>query len=363
MNYLLKFAVIIILLNACNTYKTKYPYSLADFKPELRVHLEKIVSNPFIYYSNNETSLNYLDKNTSDNELQKLLKAEHSILRALAFKYLSARKSVNITKILLDNLDDTATISNFEGALENTVADFMIDESRGKTNILKASLIDTVITKHPYLIHAAIFFIRELAVDEKYYPELKKIIKNKYSWHYNLREELIAQLSEYKKNEDTSEIATWLKRRWFKKEEFKFTLIENNPSNAYFFAIEKYYNNLIQYNEEKILQEMFWRNEGFEAPFTNFIYAAASYKSKESAAILQGIYDKKLYKLSASWDKCEYYDLNFQYTLYEAISKYKCPYYKNLFTLIEDETKKFRKRYILPPMEVSIDTFKEKNTW
>ena len=115
----------------------------------------------------------------------------------------------------------------------------MIDESRDKTNILKATVIDTVVRTHPYLIHAATFFIRELAVDEKYYPELKKIIKNKYSWHYNLREELIDQLSEYKKIEDTSEIAKSLKTRWGKKEEFKFTLIENNPLNAYSFAIEK----------------------------------------------------------------------------------------------------------------------------
>ncbi len=327
------------------------------------MHLEKIVLNPFIYYSNNETALTYLDKYTSDKELQKLLKAEHSILRALAFKYLSIRKSVNITKILLDNLDDTATISNYEGVLENTVADFMLDESRGKTNILKAALIDTVITKHPYLIHSASFFIRVLDTDEKYYPYLKKIVQNKYPWHYRIEEELIVKLSGYKKNEDTSEIAKSIEYKWFKKEADKFLLIENNPVGAYFFAIEKYYKRLLAWYDQKYLQDEFIRDEGFSQTFEKFIFATAAYKSKKSADILMDILNRKIYHQNSIEDKTNYGDICFQYILSNAIKKHQSFFYKNLLVMTKEATNIYEKKYAIGPMEAYIDTIKEKNTW
>ena len=45
MQILLKSLLFIILLAGCKTYTSKYPYSLSDFDPELRAHLEKIIQN------------------------------------------------------------------------------------------------------------------------------------------------------------------------------------------------------------------------------------------------------------------------------------------------------------------------------
>jgi hypothetical protein len=366
MQYILRFAALAIVLSSCNGYKTKYPYSLDDFKPELRKQLEKIVADGGHCLANDNTVLRYMKDEIPNSVLIKMNKSEHPILRAFAFTALIRKKAPNLDNLLLKNLDDTAIVSYCAGEFgprETTVADYILDESRGKTNLLKSDLIETVIVKHPYLIHAATFFIREIDTDEKYYPALKKIIQNKYSWHYNLEEELINELSSYKKNEDTSKIANALKHKWFKKEEYKFQLIENNPVGAYFFALEKYYNRLLKFDEQKLLQHEFIRDNDFEIVFNQFINAAASYKSKESAAILSAILNKKLYPVFTNGNQEDPWNFNFHYTLFDAVNKYKCEHYTNLLTAIESKAEVYRKKYALSPMEANIDLGEDKKTW
>jgi hypothetical protein len=368
MQYILRFAALVIFISSCTTYKTKYPYSLADFKPELRKQLEKIVADGGHCLANDDTVLRYMKDEIPNSVLLKINKSEHPILRAFAFTALSRKKAPYLDYLLLKNLDDTAVISYCAGEFgprETTVADYILDESRGKTNLLKSALIETVITKHPYLIHAASFYIRELNTDEKYYPALKKIIKNKYSWHYNLEEELINELSSYRKNEDTSEIANALKHNWFKKEEYKFPLIENNPCEAYFFAIEKYYNRLLKFDEQKLLQHEFIRDNDFEIIFDQFINAAASYKSKKSAAILSAILNKKLYPVFSGDNKEDSRNFHFHYLLLNAITEYKCDCYSDLLKVIELKANSYGKNYALLPMEanIDIDLGEDKKTW
>jgi hypothetical protein len=364
MKYALKLLALIIFLCSCNAYKTKYPYSLSDFRPELREHLEKLVSNPFLYYSSNETALNYLDNHTSDIELQRLLQSEHPILRALAFKYIIRRESVNINKILLRSLDDTAIISNHIGELDTYVADYIIDESQHKTSILKPALIETVITKYPYLAHSALFFLRKPSEDQKYYPYLKKIIDSKYRSHYRVEEELIAALSKYKKDIDSSRIVESLHNRWIHKEDKKFELVESNPIQAYFFTVEYYYSKLLSFKNEKLLQEMFQKGEEFDRPFERFVYATAAYKSRKAAAILIGLLNNKLYRQSSIKDKSRYADNYFQYMLWSAVKKYDSPFYKYIQLKTETIAKAYESKYTLGAYEAPYpDSVKEKNTW
>ena len=44
MRYVLSLIVVIFLLSSCSNYKRKYPYSISDFKPEFRKHLENTVN-------------------------------------------------------------------------------------------------------------------------------------------------------------------------------------------------------------------------------------------------------------------------------------------------------------------------------
>ncbi|MBP6024043.1 hypothetical protein [Ferruginibacter sp.] len=364
MQQLLKLTALFILLSGCNTYKTKYPYSLDDFKPELRKHLEKIVSNPFPD-NIDEAAANYLDNHTSEKELRKIIKSEHPLLRAVAFKYLSLRESVDFSKVLLENLDDTAFVSDYSGDV-TTVADYYIAKSRGHSTILKSDLMDEVINKHPYLSYAANFVQYEAPSNEKYYVSLKKIIAAPYPLHSRSRNGLITKLSEYKKNEDTSSIAFEISRNWYGNEPEKFALIENNPIDNYFFVIEKFYTHILHFNQRGLLQEMFWRDQDLERTFKNFIAATAAYKSKRSAEILLDIVKKKLYnKSTASFIDKNRLELEFKYHLLEDIKRYNCKYYKNIFPLIEEGAKKFSDSYIAnePNSNFQPNQVEEKTTW
>jgi hypothetical protein len=368
MQYVLRFAMLVVVLSSCNTYKTKYPYSLDDFKPELRKQLEKIVADGGHCLATDDTVLRYMKDELPNSVLIKMNKSEHPILRAFAFTALIRKKAPNLDNLLLKNLDDTAIVSYCAGEFgprETTVADYILDESRGKTNLLKSDLIETVIVKHPYLIHAATFFLREIDTNEKYYSPLKKIITNKYTWHYNYEEELIGELSKYKKDNDTSFIAKILDINWIHKEKYKFPLIENNPSEAYFFIIEKQYNRLLKFDDQKLLQREFIRDNDFEIVFEQFINAAASYKSKKSAVVLSAILNKKLYPVFSEDNKEDFRNFHFYYTLLNTINKYKCGHYANLLAAIEPKAEVYRKKYALLPMEANIDfdLGEDKKTW
>ena len=360
MQQLLKLTVLFIFLSGCNTYKTKYPYSLDDFRPELRKHLEKIISNPFPD-NIDEAAANYLDNHTSEKELLKILKSEHPILRATAFKYLSLRKSVDFSKILIEGLDDTAFISSYTGDI-TTVADYCIDKSEGHSTILKSDLMDEVITNHPYLYYAAHFFQLKSLAKEKYYPALKKIITAEYPLHSRLRRELIMKLSTYKKNDDTGFIAQRLRNSRAQDGPANFTLIENNPIDEYFFLIERFYNKILFFYQRKSLQAEFFRYENFNEAFENFILATAAYKSKRSADILKDILNRKLYNRSNN-DKDNYDDINFQHTLAEALKKYNCIFYATLLARTEAAVNIYNKTHIMATMETYTDSIPEKKTW
>ena len=115
MQYLIKLAVVIVLLSACNSYKTKYPYSLNDFRPELRMHLEKIIENGGMCdYDNNENVFpdyyRYFSEKISVEDLHKLIICEHPILRAMAFGYLREKDSLNISQLFNYCLDAESEI-------------------------------------------------------------------------------------------------------------------------------------------------------------------------------------------------------------------------------------------------------------
>lgn len=363
MQQLLKITALLLLLTGCNTYKTKYPYSLDDFRPELRKHLEQIISqSPFGYIG--DSAKNYIDNHTSEKELRKLLKSEHPILRSVAFEFLSFREDVDCTNLLIESLDDTALLL-YNTDLKTTVADYNISVSKRHTSIQKSVLIDKVINHHRNLYYAGCFFEIETLKDEIYYTPLKEIIAAQYPLHATIRNDLIYKLSEYKKNEDTNFIATHLRSNRKSEELQRFDIVENNPIAEYFFNIENFHSWLLKTNQRKLLQEMFWRNQNLDRTFKSFISATAAYKSKRSAEILLDIVNKKLYDRSTAYRDDNRLELEFKYNLLQSLKKYNCPHYKNILPLIEDGAKKFSETYIaggeqdnFQPIEV-----KEKATW
>lgn len=359
MRFLYCFAITVIVFS-CNTYQTKYPYSLKDFRPELRSHLENIIINGGMCGSfddeNDNTVINlayrFLLNKADDMELQKLVSSEHPLLRAYAFNILCIKKSDKINKLLLSHLDDTAMVTYCAGEfgpLNTTVADYFIEESRGKTALPKTDLIGTVITEHPYLVHAATFFTYETVPNDKYYTILKKIIQNKYPLHYNYQNQLITRLSKFKQEADTAIIKSELKKRW-KNEDDKYILIEDNPSPAFFFMIEKFFSRLLGLHYRKLLQLEYIKNEQLEGALRSFISAAASYRSKRSAEILGEVLHKKLFPVNYNTHNRQL-DFWFHYTLFQALERYDCSFYKELKKEIETKAKVYRKKYTLDPLE------------
>jgi hypothetical protein len=246
-----------------------------------------------------------------------------------------------------------------------TVADYCIGISKQHTAILKSDLMNEVINNHPYLYYAAYFFQFEELKNEKYYCSLKAIIAAQYPSQDDLRHDLIMRLSKHKRNEDTSFISNELSRNWQGENDSKFALIENNPIDEYFFIIEKFYKQLLNYSQRELLQEMFWKDQNLERTFKNFVSATAAYKSKRSAEILLDIVKKKLYNKSIKTYREDYRELIFKYDLLESIKRYNCPYYKNIFPLIEGGAKRYMKKYSIDPMEITIDSnlIDKTNTW
>ena len=208
MQYLIKFAILITLLSGCNNYNTKYPYSISDFRPELRMHLEKLVSETYIC-DNNEAALNYLDNHTSKGELKKLIKSEHPILRAFAFKYLSLRRENDMTKLLLENLDDSAKIMlcKHTGDYSSYLTDLYLNYSKGKTTIPKVQLIDTILSSFNYLDHTYDFANEVDTANKKNYQLIKQVAEvEKEDWSLRKKRILLA-LSSYRNKKDVSFLA------------------------------------------------------------------------------------------------------------------------------------------------------------
>ena len=223
MQLLIRCLILIIIFVGCKSYKTKYPYSLSDFNPELRERLDKILQNGGLCdYPSDENNIpeyyDFLIKKTSAKDLYYLINCEHPILRAFAFYCLVNREDSAINQILLNHLDDTAIITRCWGEFGEDytyVSDYFISLSERNTKILKAYLKDEVITNHSYLSHAY-FFIDELEhPEEKYYKIIKKMVENPgLSYAKGGETVALTALSKYNKKEDIPFIAEKLSQSW-----------------------------------------------------------------------------------------------------------------------------------------------------
>ena len=359
---LLCFLLIVVIAASCSSYKAKYPYSLKDFRQELRPGLEKIITNGGMcddFFDNGSNGLrdkyvSFIDSNATLPDLQRMIFSEHPLLRAYGFKLLCRRESPLLNDVLLNHLDDTAIISHCNGEFGpdfTTVADNFLQTSKGKTRILKKDVIATVVKKHPYLINAAIFFQYRKDSMQGYYHELRDIVLHKYPHHYAYEEMLLKKLSVYKNFADTSYIKTALKIRWRDDQE-KFLLVENNPIQPYFFVIEKFYESLKHSKYFGDLQQRYHREDKFERVFDSFISALLAYKSKRSAEIIESILMENLYP-EAENARDNLLKYSFHYFLLKKIEQYNCNVYVRIKKEIMFKAKAYERKYALSPLESS----------
>lgn len=364
------------LIYAANS-QIKYPYSFKDFNPALRPYLEKIVNaGGDCYYVSGS---NYLIDSTSVDELKKMTLSEHPLLRAAAFHALcykgnnpksdsilstypetahtdslinveSRRNSNLIDSILLNHLDDTATITFCRGEFGRAyiyVSDYYLYTSRHKTKILETVLQDEIMSNHNYLATAYNYdFISFVKMkNENSYPIIKKMATSHHAWSRDEEYRIISALSEYKKKEDVQFIfkkLEWL--NWGPDESGAFAIIENNPDTSYFKLIERFYRghkhaiekkNYLQYYRDPY--QLVYREK-----FFSFLGATAAYKNQKSLDILNEILQKKIYPKEFISDE----ELKWQ--LYTVLSRNKDAQYYGLLRALKSSALAYEKKYFMP---------------
>lgn len=349
----------LLILYSCSNHRSnhqeRYPYSIADFKSSLHPCL-----NSIIYYgviTTYDSNAKYLEKNTSIEELKKLLLSEHPILRGYAYCTLIKKDTEIVNKILPISLnDDSAYIlcdAGEWGIHRMMLADFYIDESKGKTKINRDSLRDTLLQKHNHLLFAywLLKYESSTPLGEKHYQIIKEMAKRpgigyEFSLCGDYNPEVINaavfKLAEYKKEDDIPIIKEILKKNWrFDKRGSAFGLIQRFPDTAYQEIVFDYYK-LISKSADEIKRQTMFHGGRFHLrdKFESFLGAVASLKTNESATILKDIIEKKLYPYA------DFSDDRIKYEIFELLKEHKCEVYESLFKKIQKDALEYEKKYI-----------------
>jgi len=312
---------LLFIVTSC-TDKKPYPYKISDFRPELQAHLSKLALEKSLPV-NDTIARNFIEKESSKEELLQLMRSESPLLRVVAYRAIVNRDEKDYFKILLGHLNDTTKVTWWY--YEDACGDFMVTDllirkaedrnklSRSEKNIL----VDSVLTKHPYL-ETSNWMISEIDPNEKYYSLIKKRCKTKTD-RCGAQYGSCYALSKFKKKEDRQ----FLKKKFEVLEDpcqyWVFKAIENNPDEAYFSILEKYLNQTIKKKKQQTYDDLDY-----------YCMAVAAYKNAKSLNLLEQLASKATYP--DPW----YFKDN-QGAVFEALHKYRSPIYDSLYNKLRPQ--------------------------
>jgi hypothetical protein len=187
----------------------------------------------------------------TDEELVRLGRSEHPILRAAAFREMLERKSFNHFDIIIDHLDDTALVfidAGEFGIWDRTVSDDILQGAGWKTQEAKNKTVEQVLAKHNYLWSAYII-LKELEPQEKYYPFIKDMATRPrrlsqyegYELGFGDIEYALYGLAKYKKKEDVQIIKNKLMKHVWELSDVSFRMMKEFPDTAYLDILKTYH--------------------------------------------------------------------------------------------------------------------------
>jgi hypothetical protein len=346
---------LIILFLSCKN-DNHYTYAIKDFRKSLQPYLTKIVSKGIVMYY--DSSLRHM---ATDNELMQLSKSEHPVLRASAFREMLHRKSFNHFHILMNHLDDTATVASDAGEFGTwyrTVSDDILDEAKWKTKEDKNKTINEVITRHNYL-KSAYRILAQTAPHEKYYSFIKDMATRKRNYDEELGEQgfddiqyALYALAKFKKKDDIKIIREKLLENCWKISSLSFTLMKEFPDTSYLQVFEKYY--------PRNFYHTIYRDQ-ISDKAVDYINSLAIYKTQRSSNILDSILNRKPFM------NCQADTSYIKHQLAYAIWDNDCTAYSKLRKQIEQRVREYEKNKIeLSPndsIELPIDSSEEKIVW
>lgn len=114
----------IIFLAGCSG-KEEYPYSISDFRSELRPHLKSLASEKSLPVKDT-IARNCLEEKSTKEELIKLLNCDNALLRVVAYRAIVNRNEKDYFEILLGHLNDTTKVTWWY--YDDVVGNFMVSD-------------------------------------------------------------------------------------------------------------------------------------------------------------------------------------------------------------------------------------------
>lgn len=311
--------ILIALCLSCKNSDNKYPYAIKDFRGDLQPHLSRIVTKGLVMHV--DSALRYM---ATDQELDRLSRSEHPVLRAMALREMLHRKSFNDFEIVMGHLDDTVIVPTSAGEFGiwyQMVSDYILRKAEWENQEAKNKTIEEVITKHNYL-HCASIIIPELEVNERFYPFIKSMANrplkaNPYDPEVVFQdiEYALYGLARFRKKEDVALIREKLVSNSHYLRNVSFLLMKQYPDTAYLDVFQAFYPNAFHNSNCKFR---------FGTPTTEYIESLVIYQNERSAKILETIL-QQLPDL-----QCRVNLKGIEATLINEIWKHPCPAYSHL---------------------------------
>lgn len=299
-----------IMLFACGGNRQQ-DYAIKDFRADLSPILKRIVDKGYIETDSITERLHII---ATEEELTKLLKSEHPLLRATAILERLRRDSLADNHFLKQHLDDTALISKLTGRWGlryTTVADIMLDNAEWASDSLKMKMIREVILHHNNL-SAAFHVLRMIDAEPGLYSAIRVMTTRERD--FDEREEAMFALAAYRKKEDVR----LLQKILFQTRnisDVSFQLMQNYPDTSYLSVLEEFF--MYRFIGKVCKDEPY-----FYSPTA--LDCLASYKEPRSAVILSKLWNMKIPEdCSRKWDQMKDF-------LIDAIWDNKCESYAQL---------------------------------
>jgi hypothetical protein len=305
----------------------------------------------------------------TDEELVRLGKSEHPILRAGAFREMLKRKSFNHFEILMNHLDDTALVfidAGEFGIWDRTISDDILQEASWKTQEAKNKTVEQVLSRYNYL-RSAYIILKELEPQEKYYPFVKDMATRPrrldpyedYELGFDDIEYALYGLTKFKKKEDVDLIKQKLMKHVWELSDVSFQMMKEYPDTAYLDVLQAYH-------RRQFYKFSGNRPHGFSgvvadrAAPEDFIQALVVQQNDRSAKLL----DTMLNRLPLQ--TCMPDKENIINEVITAIWEHPCPAYARLREKIKTKAEPIFKRSIsieVDRHDEPIDTTKEHIRW
>jgi hypothetical protein len=306
----------------------------------------------------------------TDKELARLVRSEHPLLRASAFREMLDRKSFDHFAILMDHLDDTAIVPTDAGEFGiwyRTVSDDILQEAGWKTKEAKDKTVEQVITKHNYLRSAYVVLL-EIEPQEKYYPFIKDMATwprhldmDGYELGFNDIEYALYGLGKFKKKEDIKFIKRQLLENVWRLSEISFRLMKEYSDTAYMDILQVYHRRYFyRFDGYRDMIGGFTGTDYYNAEPQDFIQALAAQQNDRSARLLDTILNR--FPLMT----CVHDKQGMMNDLVTEIWKHPCAAYERLREKIKVRAEEILKGNITIQIDRNdepIDTTKESIRW